>query len=488
MDRAANGYALVMANGGIAKVEQRSEARRALIGLWVVGLGTLINPLDTSVNIAFPAITAAFAIPLADIQWVVISYVLTYASLMLAFGKLGDLYGHRRVFATGLAVSAVAFALCGMADSYAFLLAARVLQGIGTALVVGVGPALATSLYDETRRARILGLYTMMYGIGAAIGPLLGGFLIEQWGWSAVYWFRLPLSLIALALVFFLPAQTGDEDGKRKRFDIVGAVLMVGGLCALLLCLNRLRGLPDDGLLVTGLGLIALAALSGFVLQERRAPDPIIRLSVFGRPGFAVANLTCVVVQAVSFTVLLLVPYLLLRQAGLPIWFAGLVLAASPAGIIVGGPLGGRLSGRLRPERLALLAAIGTGLALLPIAFWTGGTEPWLAALTLFVHGLMLGLFQLAYLELCTAALPRAERGVAGSLAMATRTVGIMLGAGAMAALFTGLEQSAVETGAPAGTAFLWAFRWCFAAAGGGLLCYLVLAMLLSRPRSRQPQ
>ena len=94
-----------------------ADRRRAALGLWVIGLGTLINPLDTSVNIAFPAITAAFGIPLADIQWVVISYVLTYASLMLAFGKLGDMYGHRRVFVAGLALSAVSFALCGLAES-----------------------------------------------------------------------------------------------------------------------------------------------------------------------------------------------------------------------------------------------------------------------------------------------------------------------------------------------------------------------------------
>lgn len=461
-----------------------SARRSAALGLWVVGLGTLINPLDTSVNIAFPAITAAFGIPLADIQWVVISYVLTYASLMLAFGKLGDLYGHRRVFAAGLALSAVSFVWCGMAESYAMLLAARVLQGIGTALVVGVGPALATGLYDETRRARILGVYTMMYGIGAAIGPLVGGVLIEEWGWSAVYWFRLPLSLVALSLCFLLPAHAPTA-GRTARFDILGAALMVTGLCALLLMLNRLRGVAEDAALVAGLALVAAVALTGFVLQERRAADPIIRLLVFRRPGFAVANLTCAATQAVSFTVLLLVPYFLVRNAGLPLWLAGIVLAASPAGIIVGGPLGGRLTGRLPAERMVPLAAIATGLALLPVALWTAGTGPWLIAAMLFVHGLMLGLFQLAYLDLCTAALPRAERGVAGSLAMATRTVGIMLGASVMAALFTGLEQTAIGTGEPADAAFLWAFRWSFACAGGGLLGYLVLTLLVGwRPRT----
>lgn len=466
----------------MAETERGRAGPSAALGLWVVGLGTLINPLDTSVNIAFPAITAAFAIPLADIQWVVISYVLTYASLMLAFGKLGDMYGHRRVFAAGLALSAVSFAWCGLADSYPMLLAARVLQGIGTALVVGVGPALATSLYDETRRARILGIYTMMYGIGAAIGPLLGGILIEQWGWSAVYWFRLPLSLLALALCVLLPAHA-PADRRAGRFDILGAVAMVTGLCALLMALNRLRGVPEDAALVAGLAVLAALALTGFVVQERRAADPIIRLGVFRQPGFAAVNVTCAVVQAVSFTVLLLVPYFLVGAAGLPLWLAGIVLAASPAGIIVGGPLGGRLSARVPAGRLAGLAATGAGLALLPIALWSGATPAWLIAAMLFAHGLALGLFQLAYLDLCTAALPRAERGVAGSLAMATRTVGIMLGAGAMAALFTGFKADALASGLAEPDAFLAAFRWSFACAGGGLLAYLALSLALTGRR-----
>ena len=457
-----------------------ADRRRAALGLWVIGLGTLINPLDTSVNIAFPAITAAFGIPLADIQWVVISYVLTYASLMLAFGKLGDMYGHRRVFAAGLALSAVSFALCGMAESYLWLIGARVLQGIGTALVVGVGPALATGLYDESKRARILGIYTMMYGIGAAIGPLVGGALIEQWGWSAVYWFRLPVSLLALALVFLLPAQA-PATGPRGRFDILGALLMVTGLCALLMTLNRLRGVAEDGPLVAGLGLLAILALTGFVLQERRAANPIIRLSVFRQPGFAAINLTCAVVQAVSFTVLLLVPYFLVRTAGLPLWLAGIVLAASPAGIIIGGPLGGWLSARLPAPRLALGAAVVAGLALLPIGLWDDGTTGIQVAAMLFVHGLALGLFQLAYLDLCTAALPRTERGVAGSLAMATRTVGIMLGAGTMAALFTALELQVAADGLDPDAAFLQAFQWSFFCAGGGLLGYLALTGLRRR-------
>ena len=159
-----------------------SVARTAL----AVGLGTLVVPLDSAVNVAFPHITAAFGLDIPQIQWIVIFYTVTYASLMLVFGRIGDIFGHRPVFILGAGVSVVAFVGCGAASSYGWLLAARVLQGIGAALLLSCGPALITEAAPEAMRPRMLGLYTMMFGMGSALGPLLAGALIARWGWSAV--------------------------------------------------------------------------------------------------------------------------------------------------------------------------------------------------------------------------------------------------------------------------------------------------------------
>src|SRR6185312_13898453 len=154
-------------------------------GIAVVGLGTLVVPFDSSVNVAFPHIIRAFQLPIPAIQWVVIAYTLTYAALMLVFGRVGDMLGYRRIFLAGSLWSSVAFVLCALAPSYGALLAARVLQGVGAALVLSCGPALATSLYEEERRPRVLGLYTMVFGVGGALGPILAGPLVQYWGWSA---------------------------------------------------------------------------------------------------------------------------------------------------------------------------------------------------------------------------------------------------------------------------------------------------------------
>ena len=164
-----------------------------------VGLGATLVWLDFAVNVAFPDIVERFALAIGDVQWVVIAYVLTYTSLMLIVGRIGDLLGHARVFRLGLLWSAAALVCCAMAPSFPLLLLSRFLQGIGAALILSCGPALATSLESEERRSRVLGVYTMMMALGATLGPILGGALTATWGWPAVFWFRVPVALLALA-------------------------------------------------------------------------------------------------------------------------------------------------------------------------------------------------------------------------------------------------------------------------------------------------
>src|SRR5215469_4087345 len=162
--------------GWSSRMTGRYRVRVAL-----VGLGTSVVPLDSAVNIAFPDITASFDLPIRMIQWVVICYVLTYASLMLAFGRVGDIFGHARVFRVGLAWSVAAFLLCAAAPAYGWLLFFRFLQGIGAGLVISVAPALVTGLFPEQRRSRAVAAFTMIFALSSAGGPLLGGALVGVW-------------------------------------------------------------------------------------------------------------------------------------------------------------------------------------------------------------------------------------------------------------------------------------------------------------------
>lgn len=406
--------------------------RLALWRMGVVGFGSLVVPLDSALNIAFPAITGHFGLPLAGIQWVVISYVLTYGSLMLGIGRLGDIWGHALVFRAGLAVSALACLLCALAPSYPLLLACRVLQGVGAALVISCGPALVTAQVPEALRPRALGLYGLMFAAGAVLGPLAGGVLVAAFGWPGVFWFRTPLSLLALLLAWRLPG--APLPARREPFDALGALLLATAIGGLLLAVNQARHL-DQGLAPA---LILLAALAGwgFVARSRRVAHPVLDLSVFRLPGFAALNAAVVLAHMAGFAVLLFVPYHLVGVAGLPTGWGGLVLAVSAMGSMGASLAAGWAMGRVRAAALVRLGVGCTGLGLAAIAFWTGATPlPWMLA-ALLLHGVGLGLLTVAHAEIVTGSLPRAQRGVAGSLAMITRTLGVVMAASLLTLVF----------------------------------------------------
>ncbi len=456
---------------------------RQWLRLMLVGLGTSVVPLDTAVNIGFPDITASFGLPIQMIQWVVICYVLTYASLLLAFGRVGDIFGHARVFRAGLIWGVAAFLLCAAAPSYGWLLFFRFLQGIGAGLVISVAPALVTGLFPEDRRSRAVAAFAMIVALSSAAGPLLGGALVYFWGWPAVFWFRAPIALAALLFARGLPV--ASRAGGRESLDIVGALLLTIGISTLLLTLNRVQHPSLDDVVLPALAAAAAASLLGFARWERRVPRPIIDLDLFRNRGFAVANCVSIVVYLTSFSVLLFAPYYLVRAAGLPLPAAGAVLALSYGGTMAASPLAGRLIERFPAQRIAILGAVLSGAGLFAIGSWSPGA-PWQAAVivaTLVVQGVGMGLFQVSYIDVVMATLPPRHRGVAGSLVTLTRTLGTVSGATLLTLLFHAIETSASAGGEPQATGFLTAFSWTFRIAGAVAALTGMIAALTSRPR-----
>ncbi len=433
----------------------------------MIGLGTATAQLDTSVNIAFPAITRGFDLTIGDIQWVVISYVLTYASLLLSLGRIGDTIGHAVVYRTGLIWSAVALLLVGYAPSYGAMLLFRCLQGIGAALVLSCGVALVTSLYGEEKRGRSLGIYTMMMALGLMTGPLLGGVLTAIWDWPAVFWFRVPIAIAALLLLRGLPASAPrrTSDG----FDVLSSIALILGLVSMLMALNRPREFS-----AVWLGLLSALALAGFVFRQSRSEHPIISIEILRLPGFALLNLVSVLANLAAFSVWLLVPYHLARIQGYSLTESGAILAAGAAGAVLASPIGGRLIERqITAERLAIAGAAAIGAGLLMLSAWTEQTPTILRVIGLVVQGIGLGLFQLAYSDIVTATLPLRERGVAGSLVLLTRTLGTVTAASVILMLFEVLQV---------GNGFFAAFHQTFLTAA--LLAFVSAGLLALSQRT----
>jgi MFS family permease len=424
--------------------------------LAMLGLGLSVVPLDTAVNISFPDITGSFGLPISMIQWVVICYVLTYAALMLAFGRIGDIGGHARVFRAGLAWSVVAFLLCAAAPTFGWLLFCRFLQGIGAGLVISCAPALVTGLYPETRRAHAVGVFTLIFALSSALGPLIGGITVARWGWPSVFWFRAPIALTSLIFLRGLPSA---RITKGARFDIVGALLLASGLTCWLLGINALRGGSSAAPLLAA----AMASLTVFVWWEGRATQPIIRIKLFRDPGFAAVNAVYVLMNLATFSVLLFVPYFFAQFSVMPLPLAGLVLATGSVATAIASPLAGKWITRVAAERVGALGLLTVGAGLSLIGLWPADITPAAIALILSVQGIGVGLFQVAYTDIVIRSSSLADRGVAGSLSVLTRTIGTVTGAASLTLIFHALQ------GGDATTGFLDAFRGVFRLAGAAV-------------------
>jgi EmrB/QacA subfamily drug resistance transporter len=463
--------------------------------LGIVGLGVATGPLDSAVNIAFPAITQAFDISLPTIQWVIICYVLTYASLLLSCGRLGDVIGHRRVFLFGLGWSAISLMLCGAAPTFGWFLVFRCLQGVGTALVLSCGPALVTLACAEEERGKILGLYNMLVAIASALGPLVGGVFVAQWGWAAVYYFRVPLAVLsAVLMLLLLRHPTVVKPG--QQFDVPGAISLALALAGLLFAFNRAQHLGWLSLPALGLFAGACVCLAFFVWHEVRCPEPIITLSLFRQPAFTIANLTHILAQIAGFTIFLLVPYYLLNYYHVTATLGGLLLAMAPLGTVLASPVGGALLSRFAAHRLSLYGLLLMAGGLGGISLWRTESSVLLIASTLWLHGVGAGLFQVANMDFVMGVIPRFQQGVAGSLTVLTRTIGVVscatAGSVSLALLQAHYLRELSAAGIPAtdapAQAFIWAFQWVFLGAAAiaclaaGLLWSSRFAMLLVRP------
>lgn len=450
----------------------------------VACLGGALSSLDSTVNIAFPAIIDGFDVDVSALQWVVVSYVLTYAALLLPFGRLADRAGHRRTLVLGCVVSAAAVTSCAVAPTFGVFLGGRIVQGVGIALVLASAPALITLSVPEHRRARSLGLFQMSVAAGFVAGPPLGGVLLALWDWPAVYLFRVPVALgiVALATLRLAgPAPAVPTAGSPAPSDLPGAVTFAGGLAAALLVASTGSQLGWASPAAVGLVLVAVGVLGAFVAVERRAPAPLVDLSLLRNPAFAVANLLNAVANGTMFTIWLLGPTLLITAGGHGTISGGLLLAVTALGTAVAAPLAGRLVGPLGTARLSTLGLLLETVGLVATSR-VGATTPTLGVVAAFaLVGSGVGLFQVPNLSYVMGCIPRSQQGVAGAMTQMMRTTGVVGGVAA-ANLFlvarlearTGsrtLEEAGIEQFTPAfQDVLLAAALLCLAAAALSLL------------------
>ena len=311
----------------------------------VASLSAFLGSLDSALNISFPAITAAFSLEVSAIQWVIVGYVLPHASLLIGCGRLADVWGHGRVLTFGLLVSAIGFLGCGLAPTFGWLIVARVGQGVGAALMSGSAPALVTLAVPPEARGRALGIFQMSMAAGYALGPLIGGVLVDLFGWRAVFLFRLiPGLLLAWLATAKLPALRERRSG--QGFDLLGALTLAVSLASFLLAISQSRTAGWSSSNGITLGLFFIVCFSGFIITERRVSAPVVDLSLFRHPPFVIANLLAVLANCARFAIGLLVPYYVIDVLHYPATTGGTLMLAAAMMTPLAAPVAGRLSDR----------------------------------------------------------------------------------------------------------------------------------------------
>jgi DHA2 family multidrug resistance protein-like MFS transporter len=343
----------------------------------VAAAGACVVSLDSTVNVAFPAMAADFAIPPERVRWVIVCYVLVYALMAFVAGALADRLGHARVFQAGLAVSALAFGLAGVAPTFEWLLAARALQGIGVGAVYGTAPGLVTLASPPEARGRALGLLNAGMGIGLTLGPAIAGVLVAALGWRSIFTLRVPLALATLAW-----------------------------------------------------------ALAGRPPARTAGAPRLVAARDFRRPSVLRAGALAFLANGSIFVIWTLAPFYLVHVRGLDEAAAGVVFMLTPLGTAVGAPVAGILSDRIGTgwPVVAGLALEALGLGALHLA---GAATPLpVVALALFATGLGLGVFQVPNMASVMAAFPATQQGAAGGFTFLARTLGVVVGVLGLSELF----------------------------------------------------
>jgi EmrB/QacA subfamily drug resistance transporter len=441
-----------------------NDSRRPALVLAICCASIVVVVMDISiVTVALPAIRRDLGASVSGLQWTVDAYTLVLAGFLVLAGSTADRIGRKRVFLCGLAVFGFGSLLCSLAPGIGWLIAARAVQAVGGTMLNPVAMAIvATTFPVPAERARAIGVFGSMSGLALALGPILGGALVDGFGWRAVFWVNVPIVAVAIvATALFVP---DSRAARARRFDPVGQVLMVVVLGSVVAAIIEARWLGWTSPVILGLLVLAGLGVLGILRYEPRRADPLLELRLFRSVSFSSAILTAVCALC-GFGVFLFVTTQYLQDArGLTALTAGLCLLPVGVLVLVLSPRTGRLVGTHGP-RLPLVVA-GVALALGGAASaWLGPATPLPLVLAVYLlFGVFLGTVNPPITNTAISGMPGSMAGVAGSLASAGRQTGTTLGV--------------ALAGTIAATGVVW---WLVAALGAGVF---VLALLGTGPRA----
>jgi EmrB/QacA subfamily drug resistance transporter len=442
-------------------------------------MSLLIVSLDNTIlNVALPTLQDDFHSSLSGLQWTIDAYLITLASLLILSGSTADRIGRRRVFQTGLVLFVTGSVLCSLAPSLDLLVAARVVQAVGGSMLNPVAMSIITNVFTEPReRARAIGVWGGVVGLSMAMGPLVGGLLVESVGWRAIFWLNVPIGLTALTLTaLFVPESRAP---RPRRPDPLGQTLLIAFLGTLTYAIIEVpgRGLADPA--VSAAALIAVASLTGFVVHAIRAPEPLIDLRFFRSVPFSGATVIAVSSFAALGGFMFLNTLYLQNVRGLSAMQAGLYLLPMAAMTAITAPISGRVVGRRGPRLPLQIAGSAMLASVLLFAAFDGETRNTTLFTAYVLFGIGFGTVNSPITNTAVSGMPRAQAGVAAAIASTSRQVGQAMGVAIIGAVL-----AAGMPGSFAASAFESAARPAYWVLAGCAAAVLVLGTVTTGRRA----
>ena len=400
--------------------------------LLLILTGTFLVPLNsTMIAVGLPIIAEELRVSLAEASWIITVYLIVMTVTQPMAGKLGDMFGYRQLFLLGMCLFLVASVLCIWSGGLVWLILFRGLQAMGGALCTPNATAILRYLIAKERLAKTLGVFGFSMGIGAAVGPLLGAYLIDWWGWTSIFWINIPFALVSLGGCFWLLPKLATQ--REAQLDLLGSLFLGSTLVMLVLLVTH----PEFIAIWTV--LLCLVSLMLFFWQERRCSYPLIDFALFRNRLFTCSNLSILLSNTVMYSTILVMPIMLENVFGYTLPEVGMLLFAFSLSMSVSSWLGGQISERMGARRMIMLSFLLSVVA-------TGGylSFLWVQAaayvtFVLLVGGLGAGIGLSAMQNASLQSVPRSVSGVASGIYSTFRYIGGM-GASVMVSLMFGFH------------------------------------------------
>lgn len=414
-----------------AKVKTFQEDVKIQSKRWVIlvilNLFTFMSTLDASiVNIALPDISRHLDLPIAKTEWVVSSYLIAICTLILFFGKLGDIIGKIKIYRIGMIIFIIGSLLCGLSSSLWSLVLFRVIQALGSSMTMANSQGIVTEIFPAKERGRALGLIGTFVSLGSIAGPSLGGLLISGLGWPSIFWVNVPIGLIAMIIGWrMLPK---DITFVKEKLDVSGTSLFIIFILCLFsgLLLGQQTGFENPWIITAF--IIAVVALACFLWEESHKPNPMLHLTLFKNPLFSLSIFCGFLVFVANFCFNIISPFYTQDILQLSPSSAGFLLMLFPITMAVVAPFSGALSDKIGSELLTFIGLLVMVITQIGLASLHEGSSIIMVGLYIALLGLGSGLFQSPNNSLIMSTVPRFQLGIAGSVNALIRNLGMVVG------------------------------------------------------------